>query len=324
MKRCDAIALRSESFIRRLFLLVAILLGVMRGGVVDAVEQGTTPASAIELSTPEVQGTVRSSTYYMISAAFDGMLDISLIPVGGEIDLAVIHVSGSPAIESRKEGEAREEISLRVVKGDRFLIRVISPFGRSVSFKLSAVISQASSSASVSRTFLPRMEGDGRSESSAIVIPLGRVIPVQAGGQRFFRVKIPKGAVLSVSLYPVLGDADLMVKLGDILKTSGSSHRAGLFSEHVFLPTSEAGEAWITVAPTTGNNIVSNDINYGIVARLRHFGVTSVQGQPDPSDREAAVNAFADASVGTGIPWQPTSTGWEFDNSNRTGVLRLP
>lgn len=313
---------RPPCFARVLFV-VALVVGAI--STASAIEPGATPAAAIDLATPDVQGAVRSSLYYMVTVPFDGMLDITLTPMGGEIDLAVIHVSGSPAIESRKEGEAREEISLRVVKGDRFLLRVISPFGRNVSFKLRAVVTAPSSGGTASSTFVPRPGTDGRTESSAITIPIGQVIPVQAEGRRHFRVAIPKGAVLAVSLYPLHGDVDLTVMLGGGSKAAATSKRLGLFSEHVYLPATSSGEALVIVTPSSQNSSVTNVLQYGIVARLKHAGVTATMADPESGDREAVVRAFSDAPMGSGVPGRSSSSDAVTGLSGtRTGVLRLP
>jgi hypothetical protein len=324
---------RLSSSVRRIpsWLIAAFLVTVVTvrppgpGSTASAVEPGATPASAIEISVSEVQGTVRSSLYYMVTAPIDGILDIALTPMGGEIDLAVVHVSGSPAIESRKEGEAREEISMRVAKGDRFLVRVISPFGRSVAFKLTTEVTAPAVAGAASSTFVPRLSGDGRTESAAIMIPLGQIIPVQAEGRRFFRVTVPKGAVLAVSLYPLHGDADLMVTLGEPTKPASISRRRGLFSEHVFLPITLGGDALVAIMPSANNTGVMGPMQYGIVARLRHSGVTSTMADLDTGDRETAMRAFADTPIGSGVPSRSATPALESAGSvTRTGVLRLP
>jgi hypothetical protein len=311
---------------RAVAMLFAALL-IAGSGVTNvlAVEPGATPAAAIDLAAPEVQSSVRSSLYYMITAPFDGMLDITLSPIGGELDLAVIHVSGSPAIESRKEGEAREEISLRVVKGDRFLLRVISPFGRNVAFKLRAVVTAPASGGPAAQTFVPRVTGDGRTETTAVGIPIGQVIPIQAEGRRFFRVTVPKGAVLAVSLYPLHGDADLAVTLSGASKPAAISRRHGLFSEYVYIPVTSSGEALIAVTPSSQNPSVTGPLQYGVVARLKHSGVTATMADPESGDRDAVVRAFTDAPMGSGVPQRPSGAETEAGASgSRTGVLRLP
>ncbi|MEK8023547.1 MAG: hypothetical protein AAB229_07020, partial [Candidatus Hydrogenedentota bacterium] len=286
--------------------------------------EGMTPAMAIELGSAEISSTVRNSLYYSFTAAQSGIMDITLTPVDGEVDLTVVHYSGSPAVESRREGLAPEEISIRVSRGDKYLVRAISPFGRSAKFRLkgsleASRVEMAKPVAPPVEYFAPERSSDGRSEATAVDIPLGRVVPVEAMSERFFRTRVPAGYVLSVALFPVHGDADLGVGS----KPDGSgwslvSRRRGLLAERLYMPVSADGSIMIRVNPAPGSEQML--LRYALVTRLHYSGVASMKSAPvQEADPRAISPDLMGEALGSGVPGRMNAP--EMGSSK---ILRLP
>jgi len=237
--------------------------------------EGLSPAAAIALDQQEVSRTVTTSIYYSMTASEDGILDVTMTPISGEADLAVVHFSGSPSIESRREGAASEEVSLRVRRGDRFLIRIFSPLGRAATFRLRAAITTPLRTTELPPTAPPPpiVEGAGRTETLAVELHLGTMTQVEAAAPSFFRVRAPAGYILAVSLYPLQGDLDMTAMTQDARATWVSSSRRGMDAEHLYLPISADGNVMIRVNPHPRS--AAPPFRYVVMARLLYPGMTA-------------------------------------------------
>lgn len=299
--------------------VTAFLLAIIAPLPLHADGEGMTPAMAIELGSDEVTGTVKSSVYYSFSASGSGIMDVALTPQSGEVDLTVVHFSGSPAIESRREGMAVEDVSLRVSRGDKFLIRVISPFGKAASYRLKVGVDAAPGRNRKEDLFMPDRTRDGKAESSAVEVPLGRTVPVEAMGERYFRTHVPAGYVLSVTLYPIHGDADLAIGSRPGRDAwSVSSHRRGLLAEHLYLPVDAERDVMIRVNPAPANEQLF--LRYAIVARIHQPGIDSLTAAPDlEMDPRSSSSDIMDEPLGIGLPGRMEPSG-----QGSSKILRLP
>lgn len=265
---------------------------------------GKTPSTAKDLKEGEVTGSVKTAVYYSFTAGRDGILEVTAVPVKQEIDLSVTHFTGSPASESRRVGMAEEEISMKVRKGDRFLIRVNSPMGVAASFKMKVLVSSPQGRP-VPDVFVPRTTRDGSSPEDAVEIPLGKIIPVEARGTRYFRMRVPAGFVLAVALHAAQGEFVLegTIKEGD-QKYEASSRPVGALPQYVYLPTWKSGEILIRIAPPeSADRRRSEDAwgRYALITRLRHVGLAPAESM-EPNDRMVLEELFRQEGFMMSVP----------------------
>lgn len=305
-------------------LLTFVLFMTLLPALAMAVEPGTTPVSALDWDGAERLETVRTSHYYSYAAPEDGILTLTLTPLrGGEVDLTMVHYSGSPAFESRREGAAPEEIAIKVTRGDRFLLRVISPFGRPADYRLSAVLSGGSFARRAEQFEAPALTTDGQATASAIRIPIGVLVPVEATGARYFSVMAPAGYLLAVRLIPVSDNVDLELLLrNDSAVARSASMRAGFLAEEAYLIPSTTGEALIRVLPVVSRP-GGGPLRYALIAQIRQPGVSSLKPVSEPLWGRIAIEAFDSQERGPGIPGVPVAGGWDLEKTS-SRVLRLP
>ncbi|MBL4888605.1 MAG: hypothetical protein JKX97_01130 [Candidatus Lindowbacteria bacterium] len=266
---------------------------------------GVTPSEAIVIGQGEVQGNVVRSMYYSYTALEDGIMNVSLSPIGGSADLAVTHFSGSPAAESRREGMSDEVIALQISQGDRFLIRVSTPLGEPTDFRLSVNLTHGLAPVDLPQVYVPSTNRDASTPEEAIEIPIGKLVAFESYGDRYFKTKVPAGYLVVVSLYPVSGENDLEV----ILETEGKKFTAASSRTHnvpdrVYIPVSGVGEALIKVsAPKDAREYTGyrQFTRYAIVVRLRHVGLSTGEFE-EPDDRSVINQIFPDERVGKGLP----------------------
>jgi hypothetical protein len=303
-----------------LFIAFALSLLAPSAG---ASEPGTTPVSAIEWDGVERTGTVRTSHYYSFAASEEGIMTLTLTPLrGGEVDLTVIHYSGSPAFESRREGAATEEIAVKVARGDRFLVRVISPFGRAADYRLKAVLSGIRAGRRIDDYDPPTRTTDGLATDAAVRIPIGVMVPVEASGTRHFAVTAPAGYLLAVRLVPVSADLDLEVFMPDEPSSArASSMRGGLLTEEAYLLPTKTGEVLIRVKPVE-TRPGAGPQRYVILVQVRQPGIASLKAAPEPLWSRLAIEAFDSGDRGLGIPGGASGEGWDLEK-NASRVLRL-
>ncbi|PIU47061.1 MAG: hypothetical protein COS94_08555 [Candidatus Hydrogenedentes bacterium CG07_land_8_20_14_0_80_42_17] len=274
--------------------------------IVRAEVGGLSPSAARRISSgEEISGIVRTSLYFDVIAEEDGELQIEATPISGEVDLAVVHYSGSPAIESRKEGLVAEEIALRVSKGDRFLIRVISPFSKPSEFKLKVLLPGLISESRIETSseeknlyYKPETNKSGLSAGDAIPLTIGKISAIESKGERYFQVIAPTGYLLEVKLYPVSGNADLeaaMVSKSNIIRIT--SKREGNLTDEVYVPVEDGGLVVLKV------NAPDNEIaRYCIVARLRQIGIQTLTPREEPNDIKLVAEVFGEHNSGFKIP----------------------
>lgn len=279
-----------------------------------------TPATAVTVGAEVNVGEVREVHYYRYKAPADGIMDVTVNPLSGEVDLTVTHFSGSPAAESRRSGAVKERIALLVREGDEFLIRVISPLRRIARYELSVDFSPLDRKApsqpepTPEGAFIPTTERSGQDISTAVEIPLNKVVPVEAGGPRYFMIRPPKGFTLEVSVYPIDLDIDVLARSGEgdeFIETI--SMRRGITAEYLYLPLESQKPVYVKVwnrnNPTAG-------ARYGLVARLRHSGITKTESAPT-RDREILRNIMVEDDFVSGLPA-------EIPGGAPKRVLRLP
>ncbi len=308
---------------------VLLLLSILPALAEDG---GTSPSTARRLVIgEEISGTVRTSLYFDVVAEQDGFLDVEVTPTNGEVDLAAVHFSGSPAAESRREGAVPDKVTLRLSRGDRYLVRVISPFAKPAQFRLKTSWDRAQAPASSSppaapgTLFVPQRPSNGRSAAEAVVLPVGRLVAVEARGTRYFRTVLPVGFVLDISLCPVYGSADLeVVVVNDATVSRSLSARPGQLTERVYLPGGKGGEVLIKVSSPVSPQ--SDDLlRYGLVARTREPGIGTMVHRPEPEDHQAVATVFAGRLVGHGVPgWGEGAGRPGVDDESRSKILHLP
>lgn len=305
---------------RLLFPLLSLFLLTTLAG---AATPGTTPAAALEWDGAELTETVRTSHYFSFAVPEEGIMRLTLTPLrGGEVDLTVVHYSGSPAFESRREGAAAEEIAVKVARGDRFLVRVISPFGRPVAYRLRAVLSEERAGRRIERYDPPDATTGGLDEATAIRLPLGVLAPIEAAGTRYFAVPAPAGLILAVRLVPISDDLDLEVVLRDEATAArATSTRDGLLTEEAYLLPIRDGEALIRVGPIESRPGAGPQ-RYALLVQIRQPGLASLQTAPEPAWSRLAIEAFEAGDRGLGIPGGARGRGWDLEK-NVERVLRL-
>ena len=254
---------------------------------------GATPGEAIELTGAEQTGSARAACYYSYVAPSDGIMEVTLMPVSGEVDLSVTHFSGSPTAESRREGAQSDEVALAVRKGDRFLVRVSSPFGAAATFRIRAAMKSEAAVGAPTGVFVPQTAQTGADKEAAVEIPLGKLVPVEASGTRFFKVDATAGFLLAVTVYTVSGDVDVEMSGGEGQARSG---RRGEVTEYAYLPVKSTGEKFIRVEGPR-----DAICRYVLVARLRHLGLATAS-VPEPNDAVVVRTLFQEEALGAGVP----------------------
>jgi hypothetical protein len=303
-----------------LLLVFALSLSIP---IAAASEPGATPVSALEWDGAERTGTVRTSHYYSFTASEEGIMTLTLTPLrGGEVDLTVVHYSGNPAFESRREGAATEEIAVKVARGDRFLVRVISPFGRPAEYRLKAVLSGIRAGRRLDDYDPPATTTDGLAADAAVRIPIGVMVPVEASGTRHFAVTAPAGYLLAIRLVPVSADLDLEILMRDEpTATRAASMRGGLLTEEAYLLPTRTGEVLIRVKPVE-TRAGTGPHRYVLLVQVRQPGIASLKASPEPLWSRLAIEAFDSGDRGLGIPGGASGEGWDLEK-NASRVLRL-
>ncbi|RMH56621.1 MAG: hypothetical protein D6679_08735 [Candidatus Hydrogenedentota bacterium] len=270
------------------------------GGTVRAARPGLTPGSAIPLGEETVTGTVTRNIYYKWTASENGLLEVRLTPTSGEADLALIHFSGNPTIESRREGLSPEEVAIRVRKGDEYLIRVSTPLGRRGTYSLRVRRIAAEREIRGSAVAVPHTISSGKTALEAVELPVGKIAPVLARGKRYFKIAVPSGVVLDCRIYPINADltAEAEIRSGG-LTLSARSARSGLQAEEILLPPSEGGMVYLVVTPPADFTALAR---YGIVARLREPGVTPGKRADIFDDANRLQAFFQRLDAGSGVP----------------------
>lgn len=309
--------------------VIIAAFAILLAAVSASARPGMTPAEAIAIQSGITEGEVTTSMYYAIVADRSGIFDVSLEAEKGEVDLAVTHFSGSPSAESRREGFATDEVALRAEAGDRFLIRISSPLRVRSTFRL--IVSLSGGEASVAEpsapdVYVPESGKNGLSARDAVSLALGKLIPVEALGERFFQVEVPGGFLAEITVYPVFGDVDIEAQLeSGGIRRSVISRRRGNLVEQVYVPVGGAGVVTVRATPTTGDGMkdeVSRLRRYALVVRLRHFGLTENQTEA-PNDLAALRYLFPRESLGTGVPSSVMGPAPDEPSQAEKTILRL-